>query len=507
MRGRHLRAALLAGTLALMIAGCGSSGSAGGGGAAASSGAIGAAAITGSDWPTFNFDAQRSGVGPPATGITAANVKSLTTRRVHLDGIVDSAPIELHAITVRGRTHDVVIVTTSYGRTIAIDPGTGAKLWEFVPHGISSWQGSSQIMNASPVVDPDRTFVYAGSPNGLIHKLVVATGHEIRSGHWPARVTLNPRREKLTSSFNITGGSVVVTTGGYIGDAPPYQGHVVMIDRGSGRITAVWNSLCSARHRLIVPSSCGASDSAIWARSGAVIEPDTGRILVATGNAPFNGRTNWGDSVLELSRDGKRLLHNWTPAEQDQLNRNDTDLGSSAPALLPRTGGLRLAVQGGKTGYLALLNLDALNGTTGGASPRTGGELQRIGTPGGAQLFSVPAVWSTGGRTYLFAADDSGIAAYVLTGGSRPRLRIAAETRTSGTSPVIAGGLLYVFDEQGGAMNVYEPTHLRRLASLAAAGGHWQSPIVANGRVIIAEGNANDHHGSGRIDIFHLPGR
>ena len=133
-----------------------------------------------------------------------------------------------------------------------------------------------------------------------------------------------------------------------------------MIDRASGHIFHVWNSLCSNRHRLIVPSTCPASDSAIWARSGAVIEPGTGRILVATGNAPFNGTTNWGDSVLELSPDAGRLLHNWTPANQAQLNSSDTDLGSTAPALLPPTSGLRLAVQGGKEGNLALLNLDRL---------------------------------------------------------------------------------------------------------------------------------------------------
>src|SRR5205085_7659841 len=107
--------------------------------------------------------------------------------------------------------------------------------------------------------------------------------------------------------------------GGYLGDAPQYQGHVVMIDRTSGQITAVWNSLCSNRHHLIdPPSSCPASDSAIWARAGAVIEPGTGRILIATGNGPFNGFTNWGDSVLELAPDASRLLQNWTPKDYAQ---------------------------------------------------------------------------------------------------------------------------------------------------------------------------------------------
>ena len=177
-------------------------------------------------------------------------------------------------------------MTTTYGRTVAIDPGTGAKLWEYVPPDISSYEGSAQITNATPIADPDRDFVYAASPGGQIHKLAVATGREIRSGHWPVRITLDAHREKITSSLNISGRSVIATTGGYIGDAPPYQGHVVVIDRASGHIFHVWNSLCSNRHRLIVPSTCAASDSAIWARSGAVIEPGTGRILVVDRKRP-----------------------------------------------------------------------------------------------------------------------------------------------------------------------------------------------------------------------------
>jgi len=496
-----------AAALALVACGCGSAT----GGASVNGSTAGAAAAVGpipsGDWPQFNYDAQRSGVGPADTGITARNVRSLKVRRVHLGGTVDSAPIELHAIQIRGQVRDVVVMTTTYGKTIAIDPGTGAKLWEFVPSDISSYEGSYQITNATPIADPTRMFVYAASPDGRIHKLMIDSGSEVRNGHWPVRITFDPRHEKITSSLNISGSSLIATTGGYIGDAPPYQGHVVMIDRDSGRITRVWNSLCSDRHRLIVPASCPASDSAIWARSGAVVEPGTERLLVATGNAPFNGSTNWGDSVLELSPDAAHLLHNWTPTNQAQLNSSDTDLGSTAPALLPATAGRRLAVQGGKEGNLALLDLDRLNGTRSGAGRRTGGALQRIATPGGAPMFSAPVVWSDGGRTYLFVADDGGTGAYVLTGGAHPRLSLIAQNATPGTSPVLAGGLLYVFAEQDARLKVYEPTHLVLLASLPAATGHWNSPIVVGGRIILPEGNANDHRRSGTVDIFHLPGR
>jgi hypothetical protein len=318
-------------------------------------------------------------------------------------------------------------------------------------------------------------------------------------------ITRDATHEKIASSLNLSQGTLFVTTGGYIGDAPPYQGKVVAIAAASGRITAVWNSLCSNRHGLIVPRTCRGSDSAIWGRNAGAIEPGTGRILVATGNGPFNGSTDWGDSVLELSPDGKRLLQNWTPTNQAQLNANDQDLGSTSPAILPTYHGRRLAVQGGKAGVLDLLDLDRLDGTTGGPSSRLGGEIQQIQSPGSDQVLTAPAIWTHAGRVWVFVGDGSGIWAYVLTGGAHTRLRVAWKSRSGATSPVIAGGLLYAYDP-GGALDIYLPRSGDRLVSLPAGGGHWNSPIVVGGRVILPVGNANDHATSGTLDIFHLPG-
>jgi len=449
------------------------------------------------DWSRFGYRADRRNAGPRRTGITAANVATLRRQEVDIGGTADSSPVYLGHALVGGARHDVFFVTTSYGLTLAVDAASGTLLWRFTPEAYASWAGSAQITHASPVTDPGRRFVYAAAPDGRIHKLAVADGSEVRDGGWPVAVTLDPTHEKIGPALNLARGLVLTATGGYIGDAPPYQGHVAAIDAATGQLVHVWNSLCSDRAGLLDPPSCPDTRSAIWARAGVVVDPVSGNLLVATGNGRFDGSHAWGDSVLLLSPDAGRLLRNWTPTDQAELDRRDADLGSTAPALV----GHGLAVQGGKDGLLRVLQLARLNGRTADAGPTTGGALQSIPTPGGQELFTAPAVWRNGGRTWVFVADGAATAGYVL---ARGRLARQWEVPAPGTSPVVAGGLLWVYDP-GGALDVYEPMSGKTVTALPAGHGHWSSPIVTDRRVALPEGDANQHRTSGILAIYRLP--
>jgi hypothetical protein len=446
------------------------------------------ATAQGHDWTRFGWSPARTSAPSFATGITASNVRSLKRQVVQLDGTVDSSPIYLHGAAVGGATHDVFFVTTTYGRTEAIDAASGAVLWRFTPPGYASWAGSPQITTATPVADPSRKFVYAASPGGVIYKLSVADGHAV----WGRSITKLPSREKIAAALNYFGGRVIATTGGYIGDAPPYQGHVAILDARSGRLLHVWNSLCSNRHGLIAPASCPASDSAIWGRAGAVVDPANGQLLVATGNAPWNGRTNWGDAVIRLDRNAARILGNYTPSNTEELNAQDIDLGSTSPVLL----GSGYVAQGGKDGRIRVLSARRMRG----ARPHRGGELDVVSTPSGTDLFTAPAVLHTKAGTWLFAGDNGGTAAYRFRNG---HLQVMWRNGAGGTSPVVAGGLLWVYDP-GGGLNVYTPFDGRLVTRLDADGGHWNSPIVVDGRVALPVGNANEHAASGLLYIWRL---
>jgi hypothetical protein len=440
-------------------------------------------------WPTFGGDVQSTSANPHPAGITAANVRELRRRRVELNGLVDASAIYLHGATIAGARHNAIFVTTSYGRTLAIDADRGDILWEYTPASYRELAGTRQFTNSTPVAEADGRSIYAASPDGYIQKLAVSDGRVL----WRTAITELPLREKMDTPLKLFRGRVIAVTAGYIGDRSPYQGHLALLDGGSGKLLHVWNSLCSDHAGLMKPSSCPQSRSAIWGRAGAVIDPGDGRIFIATGNGDWNGTTDWGDALVELNSSATAILGNYTPADTEELNDRDLDLGSTSPVLL----GDDLLAQGGKDGRIRLLSREEIAGAT----PHKDHELQVVSTPSGTDLFTQPAVWQHDGETWMFAADNGGTAAWRVQSGT---LHEEWRNGSGGTSPFEADGLLFVYAPEGG-LNVYEASSGRLITTLPCGSGHWNSPIVVDGKIILPEGDANSRATSGVLDIWALP--
>ncbi len=450
------------------------------------------------NWPVFGNTPDRAGVNTQRMELSAKTVSGLRKQwSVALPSPADSSPVYLHDVALPdGSHHDLLFVTTKDGHIVALDAASGHILWSHQPPG-------PKITNSSPVVDPQGGFVYSYGLDGYLHKYRAATGNEITTGGWPVRITRFPETEKESSALNLTADYIYVTTSGYIGDAPPYQGHIVVI-RTSDASTHIFNSLCSNLTYLLGPNDCPDEQSGIWARAGAVVDAATGDVYATTGNGPFNanaGGSNYGDSIVKLSPDGSTLLDSYTPANQRQLNETDADLGSDSPVLLPRITASKtpnLLVQGGKDNVLRLINRDDMSGA--GQPGHIGGELQTIASPGSCGIFAQPAVWTdpASGQIEVLVPSACLLGDFRVATDSAGRTTLQPAWTVNGdyTSPLVANGVLYV--ATSGKVLALDPRTGRALWSSAepSAGGsiggiHWESPIVVNSHLYCPDEDGN----------------
>lgn len=456
------------------------------------------------DYALFDADPMRSGRNTRERSLTPSTVGRLTKLwSTTLDDVADSSPIELTAVDVGGKPLDLLYLTGKSGTAYALDAHTGRRIWTFDATRGESLHGY-QITTSTPAADPSHAWIYSASPDGRVHKLAASTGKEAPG--WPLRVTLIPQYEKISSSLNVVGRTLLVTTSGYVGDFGHYEGHLVAIDTTT-RSTHVFNTLCSDKTQLLVESPgpanyCGAVLNGVWARGGAVVDqmpgsPSAGQIFIVTGNGPYDGRTNWGDSVLRLSltSSGLELRDAYTPTIQSDLASSDADLGSTTPILLPKMPGAHpwLALQGGKDNRLRLLDRTNLSGK--GGPGHLGGELASIPMPQGGAMLTAGLFWQDGSTTWIYVANTNGIAALqIVVRNGTPQLSKAWVSPAYSTSPVLAGGVLYSGGDSG--LHAFDPRTGRILWSStgSSAGGniggvHWQSPLVANGEVVMPDMN------------------
>ncbi|HZY98305.1 MAG TPA: PQQ-binding-like beta-propeller repeat protein [Candidatus Baltobacteraceae bacterium] len=447
------------------------------------------------DWPVFAHDPSRTGVDVGGTAIDASNVHRLHMRwQISLGSVADSTPIFLERVQTRRGFRPMLFQTGKSGVTYGIDALTGRIRWRFSTHG-------PNITTSTPAADPSGLAIYVPGVDGMVHKLDAPNGRETGAPGFPARITRMTQTEKDASALNLANGYLYATTSGYYGDAPPYIGHVVSVRLSDGA-THVFNTLCSTLTALPEPNSCPASDSGIWSRGGAVVDPDPsmhGAVYAATGNGEFdvhNGGHDYGDSIVGLSADVTELLGHYTPSDYAQLDSGDVDMGSTSPVVLPRQPASRtplMIAQGGKDAILRLINRAPL--------PGVAHELQEISLPSG--LFSTPAVWTVGNRTWLFVGLPQAVDAYVLVTKADGESRLrgvwrshAGSTNGEGTSPVVSNGVVFVaFDNQIVALNARDGRMLwssaQRSALRSIGPVHWESPIVVGGAVYCSDENGH----------------
>ncbi|HYK30901.1 MAG TPA: PQQ-binding-like beta-propeller repeat protein [Streptosporangiaceae bacterium] len=362
------------------------------------------------NWPTFGRIAARSGVS--ITSPSPRNVRKSWTRSV--DGLVYAQPLIVGS---------EVIIATENDTVYALSESSGRVRWRrHLARPVTGGLPCAGNVNPSgitgtPVADPatGRLFVvtYTSHPafRHTLWALNLTNGRTV--WHRPIDVPgSDPRAQQERGALALLGSRVYVPFGGLFGDCSDYKGRVA-------------GAPVSGFGRLVSFTTPNRREAGIWAPAGESVRG--GSIYVATGNGSPINKIDDSDSVLRLSQRLK-VIGRFTPSNWPTLSANDTDLASTAPAMLP--GGLVFQV--GKEGVGYVLNGTRLGGT--------GGQLASANVCEGG--FGGDAV---AGRTVVFSCFSSLHAISVRTGrhGRRPAIRRLWSISGSPGPPIIAGGVVW----------------------------------------------------------------
>ncbi len=442
-----------------------------------------------------------------------------------------------------GSTHNLIIIATETDQVYAFDETTLAVVWhrDFTnaAAGITTQSfedsGCSDInpvlgITGTPVIDRTANRLYlvaATDENGTgflrLHALSLANGADA--------VTAVP----------VTG-SVPLETGGVATIDPTFNMNRGALLEANGSIYVALGTHCDIRanttHGWVLaynpttlqqvgsiadtvnaaPGGTGHFLGSPWMGGYGPAADAQGNIYFATGNGPYDGVNNFGDSVLKLPGNLSMAHPNFfAPTTANADNAADDDLGSGGAMVLPDLPGPvpHVVVQGGKCDsnsycYKRLLNRDAMGGE------QTGDAGAAYQLNYGGSIFGGPA----------YFADASG-AQHIVYGGGTPLGTLTVKTsplslavqsqwnvtclacRAHGSQPIVpsngtqagsaivwalktpgqSGGniSLYAFDALNMSHNLYNGVAGTWIKTPSAlwAGGALVSPLVVDGRVYV----------------------
>jgi outer membrane protein assembly factor BamB len=424
------------------------------------------AASSGADWLTFGDSPQRDGENTGETLISPANAGRLHQIWSHdLGAGVDNSPVEAADVSVGSGTLNLVLAGSEHGTFTALNARTGATVWTRRLGTATSTclqePGGIYGITGTAAVDRSTNRVFVADGTGAVYALDLSTGRTVAG--WPVKLPVTPSREHVWGALALVSGHLYVPVGGLC-DHTPFHGRLVEIDAATGAITA----------DFVVNGSQGPSGGAIWGWGGEAVDPSTGDVYTATGNAvstPENAGLS--EAVIRLSSSLAVQAFSKPPLGTG----SDLDFGST-PVLFQAPGCQPQLVVENKNGSLYLYDQSSI----------AAGPVQQIQLSGPA-LIGV-AAWSNE-RHLLYAAIpftsagfDHGMAAF---SDPSPSCTLAtawkARIGPSGfaTPPIVANGVVYY-----GHGNVEYALNAATGALLWTSGSTITGPV--NGAAIVVNG-------------------
>nr|MDQ3348574.1 hypothetical protein [Acidobacteriota bacterium] len=228
-----------------------------------------------------------------------------------------------------------------------------------------------------------------GSPVSITGS-VPGTAMDSTPGPNGPEITFDPKVHVQRAGLALVNGVVLVSWASHE-DVIPSHGWIMGFDA---------STLATVSRFAVTPDGY---NGGIWQGGRAPTVDATGHVYFATGNGPFDGTRNFGNSLLKfsVSRAGLSLVDYFTPGNEAQLTFEDDDLSGSGFTLLP---GTNLLLGGGKEGVLYLLNAANLGRKVGNDTQI----VQKIAVSGG-HVMGGAVFWnspSVGPLVYNWSEDD-----------------------------------------------------------------------------------------------------
>ena len=487
-------------------------------------------AAAGVDVVTHHYDNMRTGVNANETTLTTANVNSATfgtKGEFAVDGQIDGQMLFLSQLAIpRQGNKDVLYVATENDSVYAIDAqsisGSSATvLWKASVLG----SGESPATNlpcgnispngitATPVIDRARNAIYVeamsqDSGGNIIHRLHalnLTNGQELAGS--PATITATypgtggnssggvvtflPKVHHERAALLESGNNIYMAWSGLFGDCGAYSAWVMSYDAGTLTQTAAID---------LVPNNSGGG---MWMGGGGPAADAAGNVYVVSGNGfgdtpGTNG--SFGNSFVRLTA-ALKVGDYFTPFNTASEDAADADFGSAGPLLLldlvdASSVTRHLAVGAGKDGNVYVLNRDNL-----GQFTSTTNNVYQQFQLSASENHSSPVFFK---NTIYICPENSTLRAFLVSNALLPTVPSSQTAHQFGSNGAVASisangtsqgivwaldwgaGILFAFDASDLTKELYDSNQAASNRDhFSPVGGHFITPMVANGRVYI----------------------
>jgi outer membrane protein assembly factor BamB len=436
---------------------------------------VGARRVTATDWLMYGFNLQRTGENPFESILTPSTVAGLHELwSFDLGSVTIMQPVLATGVIVNGSPKDLVYMGAEHGDLYAIDVASGTMVWH---RNLGSQQTSCHDMpdgvfgvSGSPFLDRTNNRMFVVGGDGNMYALDLSTG-AILSG-WPVAVTADPAHEHTYGAVNINNGVAYAETASYC-DLTPYHGKIVAVRIATHTVLGTF-----------FPAGPRTNGGGIWGPGGISIDPATGDVFTATGNALNNPENfRYCENVVELSS-ALRVFGSNYPG----LTGKDVDFGAT-PILYQPPGCPPMVAAKNKTGVLVTYQRGNVS-----AGPNQRLQIANISD---WQFNGIPAWSDTTHLLYISNSSDSNSAQtkhgmVALSVGANCNLRLAWQTTVgpnfaSVSPPTVAGGVVYYGDGPGSQLLAFDAVTGTQLWSSQSiiAGAIYGAPMVVNGQVFV----------------------